>query len=101
MVPDFVPNHQLSFQTGSMAKLRTYKGSHDLFGMGQEDMVKSAFDKISEAVRKYAVMLIVVGGLIGVVGTIPLEGNPFGPVLTAAGGFIMAAGLVPVIVGSI
>lgn len=69
--------------------------------LGQEDMVKSAFERISQEIQKRAVMLIVIGALIGVVGTIPLEGTPFGPIVSTAGGFIMAAGLVPVIVGAI
>lgn len=100
-VPDFVPFEDLQFQTGNVGKLRWYNHAQGVFDLGQEGVLKSKVEELKALVEKNAVMLVVIGGVVGIVGTIPLRETPFGQIVSTAGGFIMAAGLIPLILGAL
>lgn len=69
--------------------------------LGQDSVSTSVTEKFFSEIEKRAVMLVVIGAVIGIIGTVPLEGSLFGPIVSSVGGFIAAAGLVPIIVRAI
>lgn len=101
MIPEFVPFDGLEFQTGNVGKLRWYNHAQGVFGLGQEGVLKSKVEELRALVEKHAVMLVMIGGVVGIVGTIPLRETPFSQIVATAGGFIMAAGLIPLILGAL
>lgn len=75
-----------------------WEGSTEVFGLGQSSTVipKDLMTKVQD----YALYLIAAGALIGVVGVIPLKDTPWSQIVATIGGFLMAAGLVPVLLGA-
>lgn len=84
----------LGMPSGNLSRLRGPYPGCEVMGLGQ-DFFESFRKKLSES----ALVLIVAGLLAGYVGGSVLETSPFGPVVATAGGFLLAAGVLPFILG--
>jgi len=98
-IGDFVPFDNLEFQRGNVSKLRTY-ASQQVFGLGQNGPIEDAVAKVKAILQQYALYLVAIGGAVGLVGSVSLSGTPFEMTITVAGGVILAAGLLPLILGA-
>jgi hypothetical protein len=99
-VGDFVPFENLEFQRGNVSKLRMYT-PQEVFGLGQTGPIEDAVAKVKAIIQQNALYLVAIGGVVGLIGSVPLEGTSLEMTITVAGGVILAAGLLPLILGAI
>lgn len=73
-----------------------------IMGMGQNGQVIPLTDTVTKGVTKFfkdaSFSLIVSGAVIGYLGAVVMEDSPFGPIVMTAGGFLLAAGILPIII---
>jgi len=72
-----------------------------VYTMGQQGPVDDAIARLSALAHKYALYLIAIGGVIGFLGSTIAKNTPFEGMITVAGGVILAAGLLPLMMGAL
>lgn len=93
-VDDFVPFDDLRFKEGFLPKPRMYTS------LGQAGPIEDVLAKVKALLQQNALYLVAIGGVIGVAGSVALAGTPMELTVTVAGGVILAAGLLPLILGA-
>ena len=70
------------------------------YTMGQTGPIEDALTKLKTFLAEKALYLVAIGAAIGIVGNLLFQGGPLEQLVTVAGGVILAAGILPLILGA-